>query len=230
MICSEVDSLITEYLEDAMSQSARADFEAHLEACRECQSRLDETRALIDVSHKLGEKLRQDWSERTAGETAEHYFQRLEGKLLRESRPARRPYRRLAPTGAAVAIVAIAAGVWVYVHRGRTSAVPLNLTVNLTQEGPLRGAQQPKETPVEFPRRILNLMILMPIGSEPGHYDVAVWRDGKTLVQVHAPGTLKDGITTVRVQMDCRGLPRGSYKLLTRFDHWSWQDFPILIR
>jgi anti-sigma factor RsiW len=91
MTCTEVDGLITEYLDDALPRSARADLEAHLAVCRKCQSRLAETRALIDASHSLGEKLRQDWRERTAGETAEQYFQRLEGKLLdREHRSRRR--------------------------------------------------------------------------------------------------------------------------------------------
>lgn len=90
MTCTEVDSLITEYLEDAMPRSARADFEAHLAVCPECQSRLAEARALIEASHKIGEKIRQDWRERTAGETAEQYFQRLEGKLLGRERRSRK--------------------------------------------------------------------------------------------------------------------------------------------
>ena len=51
MTCNKVDSLITEYLEDAMPASARGDFEAHLAACPEYRGRLDETRALIDASH-----------------------------------------------------------------------------------------------------------------------------------------------------------------------------------
>jgi len=229
MICSEVDSLITDYLDDAMPRSARADFEAHLTACRECQSRLAEACTLIDASHNLGEKLRQDWRERTGGETAEQYFQRLEGKLLGESRPARQPYRRLAPAAAAIAIIAIAAGVWIHVENARRAATPLDLTVNLTQEAPLRGAEQPKEVPSEFPQRILNLNVQMPIGSQPGHYDVAIWRDGKILLQVVGPGTLNNGITTVRVRLDCRRLSKGSYKLLARLDHWTWQEYPVIV-
>lgn len=90
MTCTEVDGLITEYLENAMPRSARADFEAHLAVCPKCQSRLAETRALIDASHSLGEKLRQDWCERTAGETAKQYFQRLVGKLLGRERRSRK--------------------------------------------------------------------------------------------------------------------------------------------
>jgi hypothetical protein len=230
MICSEVDSRITEYLEDAMPPSARADFEAHLAGCRDCQGRLAETRAVIDASHRLGEKLRREQRETAAGETAEQYIQRLEARLVAESRPAKKPYRKLVPAAVAVAVVAIVAGVWMHVEDARRAATPLDLTVNLTQEAPLRGTEQPNEVPSEFPRRILNLNIQMPIGSQPGDYDVAIWRDGKILIRAHGPGTLKDGITTVRVQMDCRRLPKRTYKLLTRFDGGSWENFPIEIR
>jgi hypothetical protein len=230
MICSEVDSLITDYLEDAMSQSARADFEAHLEVCRDCQNRLAETRALIDASHNLGEKIRQDWREHTAGETAEQYFQRLEGKLLDESRPGRRPYRRLAPAAAAVAIVAVAVGVWIHVQDVRIASVPLNLTIDLTHRLILRGTEQPSYPPVELRRRLLNLAIRLPLGSNPDVYQVALWRNGKILVHTSGAGTFASGITTVRVQMDCRHFPKGSYVLLIRHDGLQWADYPTVIR
>jgi hypothetical protein len=230
MICSEVDSLITEYLDDAMPQSARADLEAHLAVCPECQGRLAETRALIDASHGLGEKLGRERRERPAGETAEQYIQRLEARLVAESRTTKKPYRILIPAAAAVAIIAIIASVWIHVEDARRAATPLVLTVNLTQEAPLRGAEQPKEEPSEFPRRILDLNIQMPIGSQPGNYDVAIWSKGKILIQAHGLGTLKDGRTTVRVQMDCRHLSKGTYKLLTRFDGESWENFPMIVR
>jgi hypothetical protein len=230
MICSDVDSLITDYLEDAMAQSARADFEAHLAICRECRGRLAETRALVDASHNLGEKIRQDWHERNAGETAEHYFQRLQARLLGESRPARRRYRRLAPAAAAIAIVAIAAGVWVHIENERLAMVPLNLTIDLTQRGALRGAEQPSFPPVQLKRRLLNLAIRLPIGSNPRTYQVALWREGKILVQTSGPGTFADGITTVHVQLDCHRFSEGPYLLLIRHDHSDWADYSAVIR
>lgn len=230
MICSEVESLITEYLEDAMPQSARADFEAHLAACPECQSRLEETRALIGVSHNLGEKLSREWRERTGGETAEQYIEKLEARILGESRATRKPYRKLIPVAVGVAIIVIAAGIWIHVQNVRRANVPLALTVDLTHRGPVRGAEQPKPAPVALRQRILDLKILMPIGSEGGDYQAAIWRDGKILVEAKAPGTLKNGITTVIVRLDCRRLSRGSYLLLIRFDHWDWEHFPTVIR
>jgi hypothetical protein len=88
--CTRVRQYWDEYADDGLPVRDKFEYEAHLAVCRECQSRLAETRALIDASRKLGEKLRQDWRERTAGETAEQYFQRLEGKLLGRERGSRK--------------------------------------------------------------------------------------------------------------------------------------------
>jgi hypothetical protein len=88
--CTRVRQYWDEYIEDQLSVQDKFEYEAHLAVCRECQSRLAETRGLIEASHKLGEKLRQDWRERTADETAEQYFQRLEGKLLGRERRSRK--------------------------------------------------------------------------------------------------------------------------------------------
>lgn len=230
MICSEVDSLITEYLKDAMPPGARAELEAHLAGCQECQGRLAETRALIDASHGLGEKLRRERRRQIAGETAEQYVQRLEARLLDESRAAKKPYRKLLPTAAAVAVVAIAAGVWIHVQDVRIARIPVDLTIDLTQRGALRGAEQPSFPPVLLQRRLLNLAIRLPIGSNPHIYQVALWRDGKILIQTSDPGTFSDGITTVRVRMDCHRFPKGSYLLLIRHDDSDWADYSAVIR
>lgn len=229
MTCNEADGLITEYLEGAISQPVRTDFEAHLAACTEGQSRLDETRALINASHGLGEKLRQQWRTRTPSQTAEQYVEKLEARVRAESQPARRPYRRLVPIAAAIVVVAVIAGIWIHVHDMRLAAVPLNFTVDLTRRGPVRGAEQPEQPPIVFPRRILDLNILMPIDYQPGDYRVAFARDGVIRLQAAAPGTSKNGITTVHVRMDCRHLSKGSYTFLARYEDWGWAEFPAVV-
>ena len=154
----------------------------------------------------------------------------MEARVLGEPRATKKPYRKLIPVAAAVAVIVIAAGVWIHVQNVRRATVPLDFTVDLTQRGPVRSAEQPKQPPVELRRRILNLKILMPIGWEGGGYEVAIGRDGNVLVQAKVPGTFKNGITTVNVRMDCRRLSKGSYLLLIRFDHWDWAEFPAVIR
>lgn len=159
-----------------------------------------------------------------------NYVEKLEARLLAESRPARRPFGKLAPAVAAIVVIAVVVGIWTHVHDVRLAAVPLNFTVDLTRRGPVRGAEQPEQPPIVFPRRILNLAILMPIDYQPGDYQVAFARDGAIRLQAAAPGTSKNGITTVHVRMDCRHLSKSSYTFLARYDDWGWAEFPAVIR
>jgi len=51
--CQELVELCTDYLEDALSPEARAQFEAHLEECANCQHYLDQMRATIELTGSL---------------------------------------------------------------------------------------------------------------------------------------------------------------------------------
>ncbi len=51
--CQELVELCTDYLEDALSPEARAQFEAHLEECANCQHYLDQMRATIELTGTL---------------------------------------------------------------------------------------------------------------------------------------------------------------------------------
>ena len=229
MICNEAEELITEYLEDALPASRRADFEAHLETCSHCQTSLGAMRAVINGSHALGVKLRQDWRARPAG-NQDQFLERLEARALKQSRAPKSRYRRLAPAAAVVAVVAIAVGVWIHVQSAKRAAPPQNLTVDLTQRGAVRGGEQLAQPPIELKRRLMNLKILLPIGSNAHLYQVALGRNERILVQARSPGIFKNGITTVRIQMDCRRLSKGSYSLFIRFDHLDWDEYPAVIR
>jgi anti-sigma factor RsiW len=57
--CAHLVELVTDYLEGALSRPERARFEAHLEECTHCVAYLDQIRATITASGRLGE----DWLE-----------------------------------------------------------------------------------------------------------------------------------------------------------------------
>ncbi len=229
MTCKNLEGLITEYLEEALSPPARADFEAHLAGCPDCRKRLDETRALIAAAHDLGGKINQDWRART-NETGERFLEKLQARALKESSAAKKPYRKLAPAAAAVVVMAIAAGVWFHVQTARRAEQPQNLTIDLSHWLVLRGGEQPVQAPVELKRARLNLTILLPIGQQPGKFQVAAWKNGRVLVQATGQGKLKNGITTVRVQMDCNKLHPGKYTLAIRRNDQSWEEYPVIMR
>jgi anti-sigma factor RsiW len=229
MTCKNLEGLMTEYLEEALSPPARADFEAHLAACPDCRKRLDEMRALIGASHDLGRKINQDWRART-NETEEQFLEKLQTRALKESSAAKKRYLKLAPAAAAVVVIAIAAGVWFHVQTARRAALPQNLTIDLSHWLVLRGAEQPVQAPVELKRARLNLAIRQPIGTDSGEFQVAISNGSRVLVKATGPGKLKNGITTVRVQMDCSKLRAGAYTLAIRRNDESWEEYPAIVR
>jgi anti-sigma factor RsiW len=52
-VCQEMVELITDYLEDALSRSARRRFEAHLANCEHCTEYLEQMRATIRLTGRL---------------------------------------------------------------------------------------------------------------------------------------------------------------------------------
>jgi len=186
-------------------------------------------RALIEESHDLGGKLNQEWRAR-AGETEYQFLENLQARALKESSAERKRYPKLAPAAAAVVVIAIAAGVWFHVQTARRAAQPQNLTIDLSHWLVLRGGEQPVQVPVELKRARLNLAIRQPIGTDSGEFQVAISNGSRVLVQATGPGKLKNGITTVRVQLDCSNLRPGKYTLAIRRNDQSWEEYPVIMR
>ena len=55
MTCQELVSLVTDYLEGALTPSERARFEAHLAECDGCGEYLDQMRTTIRLVGELGD-------------------------------------------------------------------------------------------------------------------------------------------------------------------------------
>jgi len=227
MTCKQLEGLITDYLEDALPPPKRLEFEAHLKGCPDCQKHLAEMRALIEASHTLGGKLNEEWHGRAAhGE--ERFFDNLQARVLDRPRGLKISYRKLAPVALIVLAVGIVGGLWHY-HR-QTQNLPENLTIDLSHWMRLRGVEQPVQQPVRLKRARLNATILLPVGEEPGDYQVAVQRDGATLVRARGEGKLENYITTLHVYLDCSHLNAGAYALAIQKAQWSKQEFPATVR
>lgn len=227
MTCKDLESLTTDYLEQALSSPNRLDFEAHLERCLSCQKYLGEMRALIEASHKLGGKLNDEWRTRAA-QTQGEFFEKLQARALEKPRAAKEWYRKLAPAAVLVMVVGIIGGVWLH-HRSAEN-LPRDLTLDLSHWMRLRGEQQPAQQPVQLERARLNLAIRLPIGEEPGEYQVAVRQDGTTLLQTKGDGKLEDHVTTLHVHLDCSSLTAGPYVLTIRKAEGAWEEFPAVVR
>ena len=226
MTCKELEVLTTEYLENALPTPKRLDFEAHLKGCPNCQKYLGEMRALIEASHKLGGKLNDEWRTQ-ATQTQGEFFEKLQARVLKKPSAAKEWYRKLSPVAALVLVVAVIVGAWI--HHRSVVRTPRNLTIDLSQWLTLRGPQQPVQKPIQLERAPLNLAIRLPLGNEPGEYQVALRRGGITLVTATSYGKFEDHVTTLHLRVDCSGLKTGDYILAIRKDNWDWQEFPAVV-
>ena len=226
MTCKQLEGLATEYLEGTLSSSRRQEFEAHLKTCPACQKYLGEMRAVIEASHRLGGRLNDSWQDRAA-QTQEGFFDTLQARALDRPRGLRTLFPKLAPVAVLVVAFAVLGGLWLY--QRPTQIITKDLTIDLSHWETLRGEEQPVHQPVQLERARLNLTIRLPIGEEPGDYEVAVQRDGAALVAAKTEGKFEDHITTLHLFLDCSHLRSGAYVLAIRHSQWSWQEFPAVV-
>ncbi len=160
-----------------------------------------------------------------------------EPPLASADRPALRGWMLAA---AAVLLVTLA-GVW-WLTRGETvtpdstvasgtSAVPAQAQLDLRKFTVTRSQDAaPEGAPVELPARIVDVTLLLPVGSEPGSYDVQVL-DGDLRSRGEATGTaaIADFITTLNVRLDLQPLAPGAYQLAVRRKGDGWRMFPAVV-
>jgi hypothetical protein len=180
----------------------------------------------MEASHKLGGKLTDEWRARAA-ETQGEFYEKLQTTARDTGEATKERYRRLALAAAVAAVVAIVAGIWLHEQSNHKSR---DLTIDLSHWVRPRGAEeQPNEQPVQLERSRLNLTIRLPVGEEPGEYQVALRRGQSTLVQGSGAGKLESQITTLHLQFDCSSLRSGAYVLAIREDERSCEEYPALV-
>jgi hypothetical protein len=105
------------------------------------------------------------------------------------------------------------------------------MTVDLASFSPTRGEEATSSLKkIHLPPKMLRVSFLLPVGMEPGEYALRL-RDsaGVILKETHLLGRLKNGITSVEVDLDFSAAPRGSLSLMIRPPGLSWRTFPILV-
>ena len=146
---------------------------------------------------------------------------------------------------AAAALVFLVAGsAWLYV---RTNSTPIQPTLptpsavasaRLVVELDLRRytvSRSPQEQvdrpPLALPQGLLNLTLLLPVGSEPGAYDLQLM-DAASRVMASASGNaaIRNFITTLEVTIDLRATTSGPYQLAFRRSGEDWRVFPATVK
>lgn len=165
---------------------------------------------------------------------------------LREAAASRRPSRKggarwwiaaVAAAGVVLALLAIGARWW---PDGR-SVVPGGTSARLVAEldlrpyGASRGDGGNEVQPLVLRRGVVDLMMILPTGAEPGRYDIQLLDDGagdlKSRKSTTAEGTLRKHGTEVRTELrtvlDIGDVPPGRYQLALRYAAERWRLFPV---
>lgn len=91
--------------------------------------------------------------------------------------------------------------------------------------------QAPKAQPLILPARRLDLSIFLPIGSEPGRYDVQLLKKiDEPLLSVSGEATVQNGTTILRARLDLTGQAAGSFLIGLRQSPSDWTYYPVTIQ
>lgn len=147
---------------------------------------------------------------------------------------------------AAAAIVLLTvglAGIWFYMTGRMSPTAPtagsssqsadVRITeLDLRKFTATRSQQTDAETaPVTLPKALVDLTLLMPVGSEPGSYDVQLLdADLQSKASAHAAGEIRDYVTTIRTTLDLRSVEPGTYQLAVRRAGDDWRLFPARVQ
>ena len=108
---------------------------------------------------------------------------------------------------------------------------PLAMTVDLASFSPTRG-EEARDSPnkIHLPLKLLRVSFLLPVGMEPGEYAFRLKDSaGIVLKEAHLLGRLKNGVTSVEVDLDFSTASRGSLSLMIRPPALRWRTFPVLV-
>lgn len=91
-------------------------------------------------------------------------------------------------------------------------------------------SQTISEQPPHVPRAVLDLTVLLPLGTEDGEYSVEL-RSGETRPMLHATGTaVWDGhAVALTTRVDLRRLVAGPYTLALRKSDSSWRTYRLTL-
>jgi hypothetical protein len=154
----------------------------------------------------------------------------------RQQSDAARRRRALTWAAAAAALFVVGTTVtWLFMARGGGSHEPrpteVRMELDLRPYALMRSAPPPSDRKaLLLPRGRVILTMLLPVGSEPGLYEVQVL-DAQQASKASGGGNavLENQVTRLETRLELRSLPPGLYQLAVRRTGEGWQLFPLQV-
>lgn len=157
-------------------------------------------------------------------------FRRLQGK--NPTSPTSQASRRILAVAAGIVLIAASvAVVWWFrwSSTGPNQATKVAV-LDLRNSFVTRGTQSDGLTPIRLPRADIRAEILLPVGFEPGHYDLRLANSALvTVLSIEADAVLRNQSVTIHTTMKLSDLQAGPYQLALRRLREDWHFFPITL-
>lgn len=165
-------------------------------------------------------------------------FRRLQEDASHAAKPA--GARWLPWAAAAALVILLVTGAWFYLRAPGVGEAPapapvatlVSLEVDLRPYAVSRSERpEPGQQPLALSADRLALTLLLPIGSEPGTYEVRLLdNSSQPVAEASGQAEIRDFVTTLVVEIDLSATPAGEYRLAVRRDGESWAYYPAVIR
>jgi hypothetical protein len=107
----------------------------------------------------------------------------------------------------------------------------LHTVLDLQKYTVVRGEQSEKQLPLTLAAARHRLTVLLPVGAEPGPYDVQLLDSSQqSKASTSGEARIRDYVTTLDAQLDVSSVPRGEYRLALRRRGDDWHLYQILIQ
>ena len=139
--------------------------------------------------------------------------------------------RGLAVAAGVVVVIGIVALLWFLLNRSRQPLQFEAAALDLAQWPTLRGSEGSPRPPLELVNRPLDLTILLPVGDEPGLYEVQIFKEpGHPIWSGEGEANLENHRATLHMRVDLSDWKRGQYILAFRPKGWDWTYGPLVVK
>jgi hypothetical protein len=143
----------------------------------------------------------------------------------------RRRTRTILAIAASILVVAGIAG-WALLLRQKEPSVAQTAVLDLRNRSIPRGTEaNPMEPPLNIRRTATHWNIYLPLGSSEGAYEVRVLApSGESLLTADEVAKLRDGVTSIQIQVSFSSARSGQYLLQVRKVGSEWNSYAVVLQ